>query len=137
MKGDFSINGKDAYSTWGITLSEGAIAALLTPAGKKDYIQNSSRMENGIRYIDNLNRWKERTVDLPFNLTASTPEIFISRYKSFCEELMKGRLELRIKILPGMIFRFIYKSCTQFAELRCGIAKFSLNLIEPDPSNRK
>lgn len=136
MTGQLFINGKDAYTTWGITLASEAITALLTPAAQKDYIQNMSRLENGTRYIPAPLKVAERTVDVPINLTASTPTEFIARYKSFCEELAGGQINLQTDLLPGTTFRFIYKQCTQFTQLVRGIAKFSLSLIEPDPTDR-
>lgn len=136
MTGELFINGKDAYQEWGITLASDAVTALLTPPGMKDYVTNASRLEDGTRYMASPLKRAERAVDLTINLTAPTAELFISRYKSFCEELAGGTLELRTALLPGMAFRFLYKQCSQFSQLVRGIAKFSLSLVEPDPTDR-
>lgn len=41
------INGKDAYTTWGISMDDTALSALMTPAPNKEFIENKSRMEHG------------------------------------------------------------------------------------------
>lgn len=38
------INGKDAYTTWGISMDDTALSALMTPAPNKEFIENKSRM---------------------------------------------------------------------------------------------
>ena len=109
------INGKDAYTTWGISMDDTALSALMTPAPNKEFIENKSRMEHGKRVI---------TAD-PF-----------ARYDSFCNELDKGILEIKTKYQPNIVYRTIYISCNQFSQFMQGIGKFVLKLNEPNPNNR-
>lgn len=49
MKDELRINGKDAYTTWGISMDNNALSELMTPSSNKTFIENESRwnMENG------------------------------------------------------------------------------------------
>ena len=35
------INGKDAYTTWGISMDDTALSALMTPAPNKEFIEKA------------------------------------------------------------------------------------------------
>lgn len=138
MKGVFYINGRDAYEAWGITLDSSALSALMTPPPAKDYITGKSRLEHGTRYVTDSDKVKvnERSIALTFNLTAGTETEFFKRYGEFCEELRKGVLEIKTAYQPDTVYRTVYVSCSQFTQFMRGIAKFSLKLTEPDPTDR-
>lgn len=151
LKGQLIINGKDAYTTWGITMDSTGLSALMTPAGVKDYITNDNRLEHGTAIItnytkvgsdgkstENVNAVKmaARDVALTINLTAPTEEKFFERYWSFCAELEKGTLDISTSFLKGVVFHMYYVNCSQFSEFMRGIGKFSLKLTEPNPKNR-
>lgn len=136
MTGELYINGKDAYKTWGVSLTDSGLSALMTPAPNKDYIENKSRIEHGKSVINNSVKVDERNITLPINLTASNKNEFFSRYSSFCEELAKGYMEIRTSYQPNVLYRMYYLSCSQFSQFMNGIGKFSLKLNEPDPTDR-
>lgn len=136
MKGELYINGKDAYETWGMSLSDTSLSALLTPPPNKEYIESKSRLENGKSVILDNVKVDERDVTLQVHFTAKNEKQFFERYASFCEELKGGKLELRTSYQPTVIYRFVYVSCQQFSQFMRGIAKFSLRLNEPNPENR-
>ena len=125
------INGKDAYTTWGISMDDTALSALMTPAPNKEFIENKSRMEHGKRVITADPKKDERDLTLQINLTAPDKDTFFARYDSFCNELDKGILEIKTKYQPT-----IYISCNQFSQFMQGIGKFVLKLNEPNPNNR-
>ena len=134
--GDFYINNKDAYTTWGISMDTSSLSALMTPAPMKEFIENKSRLEHGKRVITSDPKIDERNISLTFNLTATSEEQFFSRYNSFCEELATGVLHIRSKYQPNVVYKTIYLSCNQFTQFMRGIAKFSLRLVEPNPTDR-
>lgn len=134
-----TINGKDAYTTWGIVFDSSAISSLMTPAGMKDYIENSSRSEHGKRVITNANLAKvdSRSVTITFSLMAKNEDSFFSNYASFCEEIQKtGELKIIISVQPSVEYKLLYKSCSQFTQYNNKLAKFSLKCEEPNPNNR-
>ena len=138
MKGELFINGKDAYTEWGVSMDTASLSALMTPAGNKDLPENKSRLEHGKRVITDAKviKIEERQLTLTINLTARNEVEFFSRYSSFCNELATGKLNIRTKYQPEVMYRTIYKSCNQFSQFMRGIAHFSLRLEEPNPTDR-
>ena len=51
MEGEFYINDKDSYTTWGISMDTSSLSALMAPPPMKEFIENKSRLENGKRVI--------------------------------------------------------------------------------------
>lgn len=137
LKGQLYINGKDAYLTWGIFLDETALSALMTPAPNKEFISNKYRSKDGKSVIKHNPRLDEREITLPFNMTAKDSDTFMMNYARFCEEVLaKGELVICTRFQPNVWYRCIYLSCTQFSQFIQEMAKFSLKLNEPDPSDR-
>ena len=136
MEGEFYINDKDAYTTWGISMDTSSLSALMTPPPMKEFIENKSRLENGKRVITSDSKIDERNITLTFNLTAKSEDQFFVRYNSFCEELATGVLHIRSKYQPNVVHKTIYLSCNQFTQFMRGIASFSLKLVEPNPADR-
>lgn len=136
MLGEFTINGKDAYTNWGLTFDETSVSALMTPAGLKDFTMNTSRTISGDAYLVSNPMPKSREISLSMNITAPSREAFLSRYNSFCQELEKGELTITTRYTGQATYHFIYQSCRQFEQFNGAIGKFVLSLIEPDIKNR-
>lgn len=137
LNGQLYINGKDAYLTWGIFLDETALSALMTPAPNKEFISNKYRSKDGKSVIKHNPRLDEREITLPFNMTAKDSDTFLTNYARFCDEVLaKGELVISTRFQPNVWYRCIYLSCTQFSQCIREMAKFSLKLNEPDPSDR-
>lgn len=126
----------DAYTTWGISFDQTALSTLMTPPPNKAYIENKSRLRDGKKVLVKNPKVDERNITLTFNLTAKSEEEFFSKYNSFCDELKKGNIEIKTRYQDNVVYRLVYESCTQFSQLIREIAKFSLRLTEPDPTNR-
>lgn len=129
------INGKDAKSTWGMCLTSGSLAALMTPPPMKERIVNKSRLQHGVRVVAPKEKVDERQLTLNVHFTAGSERDFLSRYSSFCEELSGGRLVLTLT-LPGgrkIVYDTYYLSCSMYSQFYGGIAKFALKLTEPKP----
>lgn len=136
MKKELYINGKDAYTTWGITMDNTALSELMTPPSNKAFIENESRLEHGKRVVPANPRIDARNLTLQINLTATDEAQFFERYKNFCEELATGVLEIETKYQPGVVYKTVYQSCSQFSQFMRGIGKFTLKLVEPNPNDR-
>lgn len=135
--GTLTINGKDAWTKWGMTMDSKGLSALMTPAGMKDNIKNSCRRLHGDKVITGNVRYKSRTVSLIVQFSAKNQAEFLTRYASFCEELATGFLNISTSYQPGVVYKMEYRECTQFVEYgSMGIAKFTLKLVENDPSDR-
>ena len=136
MVGQLTINGKDAYSTWGITMDDTSLSALMTPAPIKEFTENKSRLNNGKQVLVRNPRMDERNLILSINITAKDRETFLSRYNSFCQELATGQLNIQTSLTGTITYRTIYKDCRQFEQFNGRIGKFALSLNEPNPANR-
>lgn len=136
MKDELYINGRDAYIVWGITLDNTALSELMTPPSIKTLIENESRLEHGKRIVPANPKIDSRNLTLQINLTASDEKQFFERYNSFCEELATGVLEIETKYQPGVVYKTIYQSCSQFSQFMRGMGKFTLKLNEPNPKDR-
>ena len=137
MKGDVTINGKDAYTEWGINLEDGALSALMTPPPMKDYIESSSRLKHGTRILPENARCDAREITLPFHIIAPDRAAFFENYKKFCNDvLLKGVMEITTKYDKNVCYRLVYLSCTQFTQYVREMAIFSLKVKEPNPTNR-
>lgn len=136
MKGELYINGKDAYQTWGISMDDTSLSELMTPPANKAFIENESRLQHGKRVVTANPKLDQRNLTLQINLTATTETQFFARYSGFCRELATGVLHIKTKYQPGVVYKTIYLSCSQFSQFMRGIGKFSLKLCEPNPADR-
>ncbi len=139
MKNELFINGTKAcaYEKWGISLDEASLSELMTPPANKAFIENQSRLQHGKQMIVANPKLESRNLTLQLNLTATNEGDFRKKYNDFCEELATGVLDIETMYQPGVVYKTIYVSCSQFSQFMRGIAKFSLKLIEPDPSDRE
>lgn len=136
MKGELYINGKDAYQTWGISMDDTSLSELMTPPANKAFIENESRLQHGKRVVTANPKLDQRNLTLQINLTATTETQFFARYSGFCRELATGLLHIKTKYQPGVVYKTMYLSCSQFSQFMRGIGKFSLKLCEPNPTDR-
>lgn len=137
MTGQLIINGKDAFTTWGVVLEQDALSALMAPAPLKPFPENKSRIEHGKQVLTTIAaKIDERTISLPLIMTAATEAAFRAAYFAFVTELQAGALTITTSFLPGVKFRMIYENCQQFTQFQRQTAKFLLRLTEPNPNNR-
>ncbi len=137
MTGDVKINAADAFERYGINLEDGALSTLMTPSPMKEFIESKSRVRHGKSVIAKEPKYDSREITLPFHLIAKSKDEFFEKYNLFCEEVLaKGKFELRTKYQPGVVYRLVYLSCTQFRQFMQEIAVFSLKVEEPNPADR-
>ena len=139
MRGVCFINGKDAYTTWGIVFGDTSFTALLTPAPVKKRVENKSALIHGKQVLNDASnppKVDERDVQLTFWLKAKNLDEFLSRYSSFVAELESGIFDLKTKYQNGVVYHLQYLSCNQFSQFNGRLGKFVLKLNEPNPKNR-
>ena len=68
MTGDLFINGKDAWSTWGVRMGDGFLDAIDGFNQMKDYIEDESRLEHGKRIITENAKVASREITLQFTI---------------------------------------------------------------------
>jgi len=139
MTGEIKINGYDAYTKWGVSLTDGARTALMTPPAAKDYITNDSPLEDGKQYADDtdsLPKTDAREISLSMHFCAASKTQFLTRYNAFCTDILNGRKIELTDNATGITYHLRYKSCSQYSAFFGGMAKFTLKVAEPNPANR-
>lgn len=138
MTGDVTINGYDAFTRYGVNLEDGALSTLMTPAPMKDFVEGKSRARHGKSVIVNNAKYDSREMTLPFHLIAVSKDAFFEKYALFCSEVLsKGKFELKTRYQSDVVYRLVYISCSQFSQYGQSLAKFSLKVEEPDPTDRE
>lgn len=140
VNGSLSDGWVDAFLQWGVSFTATSLSVLMTPAPNKQPVENKSRLEHGKRVIKDTKYVKkdERDVSLEMHIIARDKTDFWDKYDRFCSEVLDyGFIDLRCAYRPTKVFRMTYESCTQFQEFMEELAKFTLRLNEPDPSNRE
>ena len=137
----------DAYTNYGISLDDTAMSKIMTPAPNKSPVENKSDLEHGKRVVRSTSGVKkdERNLSLTLNMTASSMATFLTNYGKFCTEILdKGFFDMYVSHqdytennqTKHVIYRLTYIDCNQYREFMFGIGKYTLNVNEPDPTNR-
>jgi hypothetical protein len=137
MTGELYINGTDAYTAWGVSMEEGALANLMAPPPMKEPVVNNNVTAHGMSVVVSGYR-DARTVSVPLHLVASSSADFAAKRASFLTALSAGSLAIRVGTVRGVTlnrtYNMLYIDCPQYMQFLGGIAKFSLNLYEPEPA---
>ena len=139
MTGDLYINGKDAWTTWGVNMGEGFMDAIDSFAPMKDYIENDSRLEHGKKVLVASPRVAARDLTLHFTIKGSDEADFRTKRKAFEAELQKGQLTVRVPVLGDENYRLIYsgKSVNYGLSVTRSFCTISAKFEEPNPMNRE
>ena len=95
MTGELYINEKDAYTTWGVNMGEGFLDAIDAPLPMKEYVEDESRLEDGIRIDTGNPKVDSREITLGFTIMGSSETDYRSKKAAFQTELQKGALARR------------------------------------------
>lgn len=138
MKGELMINGKDAWTQWGVNMGEGFIDTLDAPLPMKEYIENESRLEDGKRVLTSNVKKDSREITLSFTITGTSESDYRSKKKAFETELYKGSLTISVPKISGDVYHLIYtgKNVSYGLSLDRCFGNFSAKFEEPNPSDR-
>lgn len=138
MTGDLLINGKDAFSTWGVRMGDGFLDAIDGFNEMKDYIENESRLEHGKRVITDNAKVDSREITLQFTIEGSSESDYRSKKKAFQTELEKGAVNIKVPVLGNEVYKMIYlgKSVSYGLSLDRCFGKVSSKFCEPNPMDR-
>lgn len=138
MTGDLIINGKDAFSTWGVRMGDGFLDAIDGFNQMKDYIENESRLEHGKRVITDNAKVDSREITLQFTIEGSSESDYRSKKKAFQTELEKGAVSIKIPVLGSEVYKLVYlgKSISYGLSLDRCFGKVSSKFEEPNPTER-
>lgn len=138
MTGDLFINGKDAWSTWGVRMGDSFLDAIDGFNEMKDYIENESRLEHGKRVITDNAKVDSREITLQFTIEGSSESDYRSKKKAFQTELEKGAVNIKVPVLGNEVYKLIYlgKSVSYGLSLDRCFGKVSSKFEEPNPMDR-
>lgn len=138
MTGDLFINGKDAWSTWGVRMGDSFLDAIDGFNEMKDYIENESRLEHGKRVITDNAKVDSREITLQFTIEGSSESDYRSKKKSFQTELEKGAVNIKVPVLGNEVYKLVYlgKSVSYGLSLDRCFGKVSSKFEEPNPMDR-
>ena len=130
-------NYEQLWATYHIRLVKGAYDELLKYPPVKEYVTNSSSLENGVRYDIPSGGVKlnEKTFSIEILIDDTTESDLLTHYDNFMTKYY-GKL-FYIKILSlNKVFKLVYKDSERRKTYRNGKATFVLKLTEPNPSDR-
>lgn len=138
MTGDLIINGKDAFSTWGVRMGDGFLDAIDGFNQMKDYIENESRLEHGKRVITDNAKVDSREITLQFTIEGSSESDYRSKKKAFQTEMEKGAINIKVPVLGNEVYKLVYlgKSVSYGLSLDRCFGKISSKFEEPNPMDR-
>lgn len=138
MTGDLFINGKDAFSTWGVRMGDSFLDSIDGFNEMKDYIENESRLEHGKRVITDNAKVDSREITLQFTIEGSSESDYRSKKKAFQTELEKGAVNIKVPVLGNEVYKLIYlgKSVSYGLSLDRCFGKVSSKFEEPNPMDR-
>lgn len=138
MTGDLIINGKDAWTTWGVRMGDGFLDAIDGFNQMKDYIENESRVEHGKRVITDNAKVDSREITLQFTIEGKSESDYRTKKKAFQKELEKGTVNIKVSSLGSDVYKLVYqgKNISYGLSLDRCFCKVSGKFEEPNPMDR-
>ena len=138
MKGDLYINGKDAWTTWGVNMGDGFLDAIDSFVPMKDHIENDSRLEHGKQVLVVEPRVASRDLTLHFTIMGSNESDYRNKRKAFEAELQKVNVDIRVPVLGSDVYHLIYlgKSVSYAMNMSRTFSTMSSKFEEPNPMDR-
>ena len=138
MKLNITINGRTLD---GIYPGNKFIDTLKAPLELKPFIQNESRLEDGVRVIvPDTPRFASRNLSLEFVIIGDGPRDMYSKRDAFFNELYKGQVELGVTEPVGnetesIFYNLVYlgKSPTYDQSLTRNSCRVKVSFMEPNP----
>ena len=135
ISADLVINGKDAYSQWGVRMGDNFIDALWELAPMKEYVTNSSTLEDGVQYQNVNPKVNERNVTLTFTIEGSTKSDFLTKKKDFDAMLYAGDVAICVPSDSSNVYHLKYKSGVSYAQnIGRTFCKMAVKFTEPKPT---
>lgn len=127
----------DAHATWGITAGQGFADALCAPASLKDFVTNSSRLEDGTHIIVGNPKIASREITLIFQIKGENSADFQTKKANFVAKLQQGEIILQVPSLGNEIYRLVYTKGASYAQSKHGaFCKMGCKFVEPNPNDR-
>lgn len=139
MTGELYINGRDAWDVWGVNMGEGFLDAIDAPLPMKEYVEDESRLEDGVRIDTSNPKVASRDITLGFTIMGSSESDYRSKKAAFQAELQKGAFTVKVPALSSGTFKLVYtgKSISYGLSKRRDFGHFTMKCTEPNPADRE
>ena len=133
------------WTTYKIRLIKGAYDELLRYPPVKEYVTNSSSLENGVRYdlpqdSDYSTKFNEKNFSIELLIDASTKAEMETLLASFIGKYHTNLFHLKVVKLGSttvnFVFKLVYRDCERLKIYRDGRGIFALKLTEINPADR-
>lgn len=136
ISADLVINGQDAFTTWGVRMGDNFLDALSELAPMKEYITNSSTLEDGVQYERANPKLNERNVTLTFTIEGSSRSDFLAKKRAFQKVLYGGDVAICVPDDSSSVYHLKYKSGVSYAQnIMRTFCKMSAKFTEPKPTD--
>lgn len=137
--GELYINGKDAYTEWGVRMGRGFLDELEAFLPLKEYITNDNTTKDGVEYCEYVPKVNEREVTLPFTLKGASKEDYLAKKRAFTDMLYHTQeIVISVPNVSADLFKLRYRNGTSYGRSLSGtFCKFSIKFVEANPADRK
>lgn len=138
MIGDLFINGKDAYKEYGVEMGDDFLSSLRASAPMKEHIENSSRLQHGIRVIDPIPRLDKRDLTLAFTISGIDKTDFERKKDAFENVMQQRNVVISVPKRTTKKYKLFYtgNSLTYSENIDGTFCKWAAKFIEPNPTDR-
>lgn len=121
----------------GVMMGENFMNTLNQPLEMKDYVSNTSRLENGNRALPLFRRCKARSLTLSFVVFGTTKAEYETRKNNLLNLAYGDSFNLSVDGMPNVVFHLIYtgKGASINEDLNYS-GTITLGFDEPNPRNR-
>ena len=129
----YTINGSDAFDTYGLVFMEGTFEELMTLAERKPGVENNWPDEDGTeRDLDSI-QYQSRELSINCLMIGDDKADFIAKYNAFKAFIIAAGYFDFINLKFSKRWKLLYDSMEDYKQLDDHTATFSLNLIDDFP----
>lgn len=127
----------DAFERYGMSLEDGALEQLMTPAPHKEGESNDEVTANGIAYNGQTLGFKDqKQFSFDVHIIGSNRADYLAKYDLFIAEVLNcGYFQLLTADFPDRVYHLVYRNCQNYSHLD-SLAKFTISVKEPHPEIR-
>ena len=128
----------DAFERYGLSLEDGALEEIMTPAPHKEGDSNDGITGDGIAYDGStIGKKDQRQLSFDVHIIASNQDDYFAKYDLFVAEVLDpGYFQLRTSFFPNRVYHLLFRSCQNYSHFLSGLAKFTISCKEPHPEIR-
>lgn len=137
MKGTAYINGNDIWETYRANLLKGTYTALQQGLQTKEFVKNTSRLEDGDRVLVSDIKVNSREVSISFLVEGADKDEMEQNSDALLNEISTGIVEFNVKKM-GRSYFFLLKEISQITTYRKNPYKeIKIKFYEPNPMRKK